>query len=197
MSKRELLEKLDDPAYRSEFISSEIDMGIPMQLRAMREAHGWKQSYVAEQTGTQQPRFSLMEKAGYGKYSLNTLKKLAVLFDVGLIVSFVPWDEMISFVEALSRRRLAIASFKEARKRLEARYSARESSPDTGEQLTFVFGTTASSPQEQTVHTTGAHYEPVEEPEEWKQIPAETVEAAHLAWINRIGSGDYVSTNAG
>lgn len=111
MSKATLLEKLRDKEYRDAFVSEEIDVGLPMQLRAMREAMGWKQSEVAEKTGTKQPRFSLMEKPGYGNFSLNTLKRLASLFDVGLIVSFVPFGEMIDFVNAISERRLSITPF--------------------------------------------------------------------------------------
>src|SRR5882672_4167744 len=107
MSKETLLEKLTDQSYREAFISDEIDVGIPMQLRAMREARGWKQKEVAEKTGTKQSRFSLMEKPGYGKFSLNTLKKLVAIFDVGLLVSFVPFGEMIDFVDSMSNRRLA------------------------------------------------------------------------------------------
>jgi hypothetical protein len=67
MSKEVLLEKLTDQTYRDAFISEEIDIGIPMQLRAMREARKWNQKYVAEKMDTKQPRFSLMEKPGYDR----------------------------------------------------------------------------------------------------------------------------------
>jgi transcriptional regulator with XRE-family HTH domain len=123
MSKQALLEKLTDKAYRDAFTSDEIDVGLPMQLRSMREERGWKQGYVAERTRTKQPRFSLMEKPGYGNFSLNTLKKLASLFDVGLIVSFVPWSEMIDFTEAISNKRLAVPGFCDEYARLEHRYN--------------------------------------------------------------------------
>ena len=118
MSKATLLEKLTDKEYRDAFISEEIDVGLPMQLRSMRDSRGWKQQYVAEKTGTKQPRFSLMEKAGYGNFSLNTLKKLASLFDVGLIVSFVPWGEMIDFIEAMTSARLNAMGFADEYPRL-------------------------------------------------------------------------------
>src|SRR5271157_2061776 len=131
MSKHALLEKLTDKTYRDAFISDEIDVGLPMQLRSMREERGWKQSYVAEKTGTKQPRITLMEKPGYGNFSLNTLKKLATLFDVGLIVSFVPWSEMIDFTEAISNKRLSIPAFCREYERLERRYNrAKTDVPD-------------------------------------------------------------------
>jgi len=125
MSKEVLLEKLTNQAYRDAFISEEIDIGIPMQLRAMREARGWNQKYVAEKMDTKQPRFSVMEAPGYGNFSLNTLKKIASIFNVGLIVSFVPYSEMIDFVEGFGPKRLTIPSFADEYETLEKRYSTR------------------------------------------------------------------------
>ncbi len=130
MSKEVILEKLTDQTYREAFISEEIDTGLPMQLRAMREARGWNQKYVAEKMETKQPRFSLMEKPGYGNFSLNTLKKLAAIFNVGLIVSFVPFSEMIEFTDAFSRKRLAIPSFAEEYDKMARRYSKAKDEPD-------------------------------------------------------------------
>jgi transcriptional regulator with XRE-family HTH domain len=123
MSKEVLLEKLTDQTYRDAFISEEIDVGLPMQLRAMREARGWNQKYVAAKMDTKQPRFSLMEKPGYGNFSLNTLKKLASIFNVGLIVSFVPFSEMIDFVEGFGPKRLEVPSFGDEYAALERRYN--------------------------------------------------------------------------
>ena len=125
MSKEVLLEKLTDQTYRDAFISEEIDIGLPMQLRAMREARGWNQKHVAEKMDTKQPRFSLMEKPGYGNFSLNTLKRLASIFNVGLIVSFVPYSELIEFVEGFGPKRLKIPSFADEYLTLERRYAKR------------------------------------------------------------------------
>ena len=139
MSKEVLLEKLTDQAYRDAFISEEIDTGLPMQLRAMRESRGWNQKYVAAKMDTKQPRFSLMEKPGYGNFSLNTLKKLASIFNVGLIVSFVPFSEMIDFVEGFGPKRLEVPSFGDEYVALERRYnrSGRSTEDSTQENLAF------------------------------------------------------------
>lgn len=194
MSKKELLSRLIDPEYRQEFISSEIDIGLPMQLRAMRDARGWKQSFVAEKTGTKQPRFSLMERPGYGNFSLNTLKKLASLFDVGLIVSFVPWGEMIDFVEAMSHRRLSILPFSDERKRLALTYARHR---DTGtassgdHQMPLVFPTGASTQVPSAVSQTVTHYEKPISTNESVQIPPELLESSYLAFVNKAGGGKY------
>jgi transcriptional regulator with XRE-family HTH domain len=192
LSKKDLLNKLQDPAYRSEFVSNEVDIGLPMQLRAMREKRGWKQSFVAEQTGTKQPRFSLMEKPGYGKFSLNTLKKLATLFDVGLIVSFVPWGEMIDFVESLSRRRLEILPFNDERSRLAVTYSrARNTTGVEERQLSLCFSTgqTIVVPVERTI----SDYERASAINNSIQIEPELVANAYLATFILQGSGNNVS----
>ncbi len=156
MSKLALLEKLTDKAYRDAFVSDEIDVGLPIQLRSMREKRGWKQSYVAEQTGTKQPRITLMEKAGYGNFSLNTLKKMASLFDVGLVVSFVPWSEMIDFTEAISNKRLAIPRFVDDYVALERRYSRAVRASANTSQATFDFTSTSEAVSPKPTATTEA-----------------------------------------
>jgi transcriptional regulator with XRE-family HTH domain len=142
MSKATLLEKLIDKEYRDAFVSDEIDVGLPMQIHEMRESRGWKQNEVAEKIGTQQPRFSVMEKPGYGNFSLNTLKKLASVFDVGLIVSFVPFSEMVDFTESLSRKRLVAPSFCDEYVKLANRYARTKESPQSTEQYPLDFATT-------------------------------------------------------
>ena len=153
MSKQALLEKLADKTYRDAFISDGIDVGLPMQLRSMREGRGWNQSYVAEQTHTKQPRFSLMERPGYGNFTLKTLKKLASLFEVGLIVSFVPFSEMIEFTEAFSPKRLAIPEFSVEYARLQRRYSGTQTEIQQTTQgiLNFAGGTSAPTSHTQPV----------------------------------------------
>jgi transcriptional regulator with XRE-family HTH domain len=153
MSKSTLLEKMTDKLYRDAFVADGIDVGIPMQLRSMRESRGWKQSYVAEKTNTKQPRFSLMEKLGYGNFSLNTLKKLASLFDVGLIVSFVPFGEMIDFVEGMSERRLNAIGFAEEYPRLLRRYSRTSLQQVDTAQGSFEFAESTTTPTLETVST--------------------------------------------
>jgi transcriptional regulator with XRE-family HTH domain len=181
MSKATLLEKLKDKEYRDAFVSEEIDVGLPMQLRSMRESRGWKQSEVAEKTATKQPRFSLMEKPGYGKFSLNTLKKIASLFDVGLVVSFVPFSEMIDFVEALSEKRLSIPAFADEYKALVrrcVRTEHRETSSTSG-QFSFDFeaNTTAATQPVLSAASTVAGRKPVEDTR-YLDVPLELVMVA-------------------
>ena len=145
MSKAILLEKLTNKEYRDALIAEEINVGLPMQLREMRESRGWKQAEVAKKIGTEQPRITVMEKPGYGNFSLTTLKKLASVFDVGLIVSFVPYSEMIDFRESLTRKRLAIPSYCDEYLAMEKRYQRRSAESQVTSQgvLDFSVGTSA------------------------------------------------------
>ena len=176
MSKLALLEKLTNKEYRDAFISDEIDVGLPMQLRSMREEREWKQSYVAEKTGTKQPRITLMEKPGYGNFSLNTLKELASLFDVGLIVSFVPWSEMIDFTEALSNKRLAVPDFSAEYMALEKRYSRGKVDTSTL-QGTFDYSNGTSTAETYQVAATEASVS------ETEGTMTKLIESAHLATV--------------
>jgi hypothetical protein len=51
-----------------------------------------------------------MEQAGYGNFTLNTLKKLAAAFDVALVVKFAPFGELINWAEHFSPDTFAVPS---------------------------------------------------------------------------------------
>jgi transcriptional regulator with XRE-family HTH domain len=106
-----LIANLRDKEYRDEFVAAQIDMGIPFQIRAMREEQETSQQALAEQTDMAQARISLLERPGYGRLSLNTLKRLASAFDVALIVRFVPYSELVDWVVNLSPESLNPPSF--------------------------------------------------------------------------------------
>jgi len=48
-------------------------------------------------TGTSQNAISRLESTTYGKATLTTLKKLAAVYDVGLIVRFVPFSQLVNW----------------------------------------------------------------------------------------------------
>jgi transcriptional regulator with XRE-family HTH domain len=99
--------------YRDEFVDAEISVGLPFQIRALREQHGWSQKELAEATAMLQPRICAMEQAGYGNFTLNTLKKLASAFDVGLLVRFVSFGELVNLADVFSPDTFRVPSSKE------------------------------------------------------------------------------------
>jgi hypothetical protein len=50
-----------------------------------------------------QHAISRLESQGYGKPTLTTLKRLAAAMDVGLIVRFVPFSELVDWVSGTPR----------------------------------------------------------------------------------------------
>jgi transcriptional regulator with XRE-family HTH domain len=108
-----MVAKLQDKAYRDAFVGSQINIELPSQIRALREKRGWTQGQLAKKAGMVQPRISAIETPGKGKLNLETLRRLASALDVGLIVRFAPFSEMIEWVEQFSPDSFAVPSFDE------------------------------------------------------------------------------------
>lgn len=102
-----------DKQYRDLFVENEIAVGIPFQIRAMREKKNWTQGELGKRTNKRQSVISQLENPDYVKFTLNTLKSLASAFDVALMVRFVPFSEIISRAANLSEEDVAVPSFSE------------------------------------------------------------------------------------
>jgi transcriptional regulator with XRE-family HTH domain len=113
-TKSSLIRKLKkSKEYRDAFVDSEISVGLPFQIRALREQRSWSQKDLAEATSMLQPRICAMEQAGYGNFTLNTLKKLASAFDVGLVVRFAPFGEIVNWADSFSPDTFCVPSCKD------------------------------------------------------------------------------------
>ena len=106
-----IIQQLQDSAYRRAFVEGHAQDGIAFQLRSMRKARRWEQSELAQRLGKPQPMVSRYENPDYGKYSVSTLLELAAAFDVGLVVRFSPFSELIEWDEGLSTVALNPKSF--------------------------------------------------------------------------------------
>jgi len=93
------LQKLRDPEYRKAFVASQINIGIPFQIRAMLNARGKKQDWLVERTGMRQPRISGLMTPGKTRPNIETLRRIADAFDCGLAVRFVPFTELVRWSE--------------------------------------------------------------------------------------------------
>lgn len=100
---KKLIEKLKaSKKYRESFVGSQVRVGIPFQIRALRKQLEWSQSRLAEEASMNQPTISAMEGAGYDGFTLSTLRKLAAAFDVGLIVRFAPFGDLVHWTDHFS-----------------------------------------------------------------------------------------------
>lgn len=98
-------------AHRDAFVASQINVGLPFQIRALRKQRGFNQQELAKIAGMLQPRISAMEQVGGGQLNLDTLKKLAAALDVGLLVKFVSFSELIKWSNDFSPDDFSVPSF--------------------------------------------------------------------------------------
>jgi transcriptional regulator with XRE-family HTH domain len=110
---KKMIEDLKNKEYRDAFVAEHIDTGIPFQIRALREQKGreWTQEGLGIRTGMAQETISRLEDPNYGKLTLKTLKRLASAFDVGLMVRFVPFSELVGWELNLTGGSLEVLSF--------------------------------------------------------------------------------------
>lgn len=108
-----LIAKLRDPEYRKSFVVSQINIGIPFQIRSLMRSRGWTQQQLAERTGMLQPRISAMMKPGNTRPNIETLRRLAEAFDCGLMVWFVPFSELVMRSERFDAESFAAKTFQQ------------------------------------------------------------------------------------
>jgi transcriptional regulator with XRE-family HTH domain len=108
-----LWEKLRDPEYRKAFVASQINIGIPFQIRALMKSgvRNWRQEELARRTGMLQPRISAMLRPGKTKPNIETLRRIADAFDCGLMVRFVPFSELVRWSERFDPDAFAVPDF--------------------------------------------------------------------------------------
>ncbi|MBI4311360.1 MAG: helix-turn-helix transcriptional regulator [Chloroflexi bacterium] len=113
-TRQQLLESLKDTEFRKAF-AADIGTGLAFQIRLLREKRGWTQEELARRAGKRQETISQWENPDYGRYTLSTLMELANAFDVGIIVRFAAFSELVDWTVNLSPERLAPPSFEEER----------------------------------------------------------------------------------
>jgi|HubBroStandDraft_5_1064220.scaffolds.fasta_scaffold108697_2 transcriptional regulator with XRE-family HTH domain len=96
--------RLRNKPYRDAHVASQINIAIPLQVRALREQCEFDQKTLANKAGMKQPRISAIENGSGKGLNLNTLLRLASAFDVALIVRFAPFSELNAWVEGLPYR---------------------------------------------------------------------------------------------
>ena len=108
-----LANELSDPEIRQHTVGSQIKIGVPFQLRAMREHRRWTQETLAEKLDTTQNTISRLENPKTAKPTITTLLRLAQAFDVGLLVRFVPFGFYGDVIDAMNATHIEIPSYEE------------------------------------------------------------------------------------
>ncbi len=106
-------EKLKAKEYRDAYVEAQLTIEIPFQIRALRKARDWKQAELANRCGIPQERISHIEQPGRDPLSLRTLYRLASAFDVGLLVQFVPFRELMHREALFNPETFSVSSFED------------------------------------------------------------------------------------
>jgi len=109
--RKQIMSSLHDEEYRQAFVAEDVGVGLSFQIRLLREDRGWGQVELGQRIGSKQSTVSQLENPNYGRYSLKTLKELAAAFDVGLLVKFVPFSELVDWTLNLTPQRLTPPAF--------------------------------------------------------------------------------------
>lgn len=111
--KKKIIEELKDREYRNAFVEESINIGIPFQIKALREQRKLKQKDFEKLSGMKQALISRLENPDYSGFTLATLKKIASVYDVGLIVRFVPISDLVKWELNLDSESLKALSYKD------------------------------------------------------------------------------------
>jgi len=106
-----LLAKLKSKKFRTAFLSSSVRYRLALQTRALRKSIFDSQKRLGEAMGKPANVISRLENPNYGKVTLQTLLDLASAFDVGLIVEFASFSDVVERAEDLSEQSLIRPQF--------------------------------------------------------------------------------------
>jgi ribosome-binding protein aMBF1 (putative translation factor) len=89
---------------RERFVESHLSKGLAFQIRSLREREEWSQQKLADQIESNQNAIYRAENPNYDcQQTLSTLRKIAAAFDVGLMVRFVPFSELLDWTTSTPR----------------------------------------------------------------------------------------------
>jgi transcriptional regulator with XRE-family HTH domain len=112
MISSQLASKLSDSEYRRSFVASQINVGIPFQIRALMKERGWTQAQLAERAEMLQPRISGLMTPGKTRPNIDTLRRLAEAFDCALMVRFLPFSELAEWSENFDPETFRVPDFR-------------------------------------------------------------------------------------
>jgi len=134
---------------------------------------------MKEKVGMKQQAMSRLEDPFYGKATLTTLKKIADAFDVGLLVEFVPFTQLINRASGTSYTEhgygpetMNVPSFEEEERR--GAFDVQESTPlISTPQQDAQLGHPLRNPPEDTTQFGGRTELPIDQPipQQWTRFP--------------------------
>lgn len=107
------VEKLQEKAYRDAYVEAHVKVGIPHQIRALREQEErkWSQAELGRRSGKPANVISRLEDPESGGNTIRTCLEMASAFDVALVVKFVSYSRFLQEFEDVSPKALEVPSF--------------------------------------------------------------------------------------
>lgn len=83
-------QQMKKPGFKKAWAELDADFELLESMLKMREKNGITQQSLAEKIGTKQPALSRLERGGFKKASVETLRKIADALDARLVVRLEP-----------------------------------------------------------------------------------------------------------
>ena len=97
--------------YREAYSEAFGNEYLATQIQMLRKQHGWTQAELGQRIGSNQGRISVYEDEEYGKWSLDTLRKIASVFGVWVKVSFESYGSLVHEAAHFQPQQLPRAGF--------------------------------------------------------------------------------------
>ena len=88
--KHHIKEKMKNPEFKRAWQDLDAEFSILEGVIRVRKEAGLTQEELAKRIGTKQPALSRLEKGGFEKANIETLRRIANALDYKLIVKFEP-----------------------------------------------------------------------------------------------------------
>jgi transcriptional regulator with XRE-family HTH domain len=110
-TRQQLIESLKDKIHRRAFSDGGVQTDIAIQIRVNRDRRKWTQVKLAAKMNKSQGAISKLEDPEKQGLTLDTLKELSAAFDVALLVRFVPYSELLNWLDTPSEDKFYAVEF--------------------------------------------------------------------------------------
>ena len=100
-----------DTETRHVYVDEFLNYSLATQIQVLREQRRWSPQYLAETANLSCSNVEDLEDVSYSSWAIDSLKRLARVFDVVLKVSFVSFGERLKDIDQLSRESLECLPF--------------------------------------------------------------------------------------
>ena len=105
--------KLEKKSYRDGYVQAQKAVGLAFQISALRKSKRWTEEELADRCGWSKDRQIEIETVGGDEFTWETLQALASAFDIGIIVKFASFGEMIEEEDSFDPNTFDVLSFNE------------------------------------------------------------------------------------